>query len=392
MRIAIASAKLDPQHGGAESWSIGLARWLNGRGHDVHLVGFKAARNLSIDPSNIHLIKPTRGRMQNAELISNWLRGHPFDIIHDMGLGYHFDVFQPHFGSFVAMERGKQKSLTLGQRITKRLVKPFAIRRRTVEGLASLQFNQPNATYIAVSGMVGNDLNRLETIPKDRIQIVPNGVDTERFDPKHCEANREQARKQLSIKDDALVVSVIAHNHQLKGVQQAIEAVRNAHDFPVKIHLLVVGGHGQRLRQLDFGYHRVTYLGNVVDTMDIFPATDVYLHPTFYDACCLSFLEAMACGITSITTPVNGAFERIVHGQSGLILDDPKDIRQIIHLLRSVVDPAKRTQIGMAARDAALSWTIEDNYMAIELLYQKRFAQNCIEQPSPAKPSLRIAA
>lgn len=392
MRIAIATAKLDPRQGGAESWTIGLADWLADRGHDAHLIGLKAAHDLRIAPKNIHLLAATRNRMQTAQQLSQFLKCNRFDIVHDTGLGYQFDIFQPHCGSFIAMERGKLASLSLIQRITKVLTHPFAARKRSIENLASIQNSQKNASYIAVSAMVANDLHRFEGIAQDRICKISNGVDTSRFDPRKCALIRDSVRSNLAIREDALVVSVIAHNHQLKGVAQLLEAIQMANNFPIPIHLIVVGGHRQVYRRFDIGTHTVTYTGSVQDTLGFFAATDVYLHPTFYDACCLSVLEAMACGIATITTRVNGAAERIVHGRNGFLLDSPKDKHQMISMLSVLVDPEQRATIGNAARESAVAWTIKDNYFAVESLYRDHLARSQSTPSSFGRDQVRPAA
>lgn len=376
MRIAIATAKLDPRQGGAESWTIGLADWLADRGHDAHLIGLKAAHDLKIASKNVHLLAASRNRMQTAQQLSKFLNRNRFDIVHDMGLGYQFDIFQPHCGSITAMERGKLASLSLTQRITKVLTHPFSVRKRSIENLASIQYSQKNARYIAVSTMVANNLHLLEGIPQDRIGKITNGVDTSRFDPKQCALIRNSVRSNLAIREDALVVSVIAHNHQLKGVSQLLGAIQMADHFPIPIHLIVVGGHRQVYQRFDMGAHTVTYTGSVQDTLGFFAATDVYLHPTFYDACCLSVLEAMACGIATITTRVNGASERIVHGRNGFLLDSPKDRHQMLSLLNALVDPGQRATIGQAARESAVAWTLEDNYLAVESFYHEHLAKS----------------
>ncbi len=392
MRIAIATAKLDPRHGGAESWTIGLANWLTNRGRDVHLVGLKATPNLRFASQNVHLLDSNRNRMQVAHQLSEWLKSQRFDIIHDMGLGYHFDIFQQHCGSLAALEQGKHESLSMSQRIAKAIASPFATRKRSIENLASIQFLQRNASYIAVSQMVSEDLQRLEAIPASQIRTIPNGVSMTRFDPKQCGLIRDSIRAKLAVREDALVVSVIAHNHQLKGVSQMLSAIRMAHDFPTKIHLLVVGGHRQAFRRFDIGNHSVTYTGSVQNTLEFFAATDVYLHPTFYDACCLSVLEAMACGIPTITTRVNGAAERIVHGRNGFLLESPKDTQRMVNLLRDLTDPAKRSTIGCAARETAETWTVEDNYLAVESLYCEHMARSQPNQSRLGREPTRSAA
>ncbi len=369
MRIAIATAKLDPKHGGAESWSLGLAKWLADQGQEVHLVGLKVAPELAFPARNIHLLKASKSRLEAARRLAQWLETKHFDIVHDMGLGYQFDIFQPHCGSLMAMERGKTNSFSFGQRLIRKIACPLALRSRRVEHLAALQSSHPKAMYVAVSKMVASDLHQWDSIEKNQIRVIPNGVDTAKYHPERCLLLRSESRAKFDIPRDAFVVSIIAHNHQLKGVRQVLKALQIAKDFPTDVRFLVVGGHRQRYRDFKIGSHQVTFTGAIDGALGIYAASDVYLHPTFYDACCLSVLEAMACGVPAITTKCNGASERIVHGESGLLLDSAKHTKEMIELLALLVDPQVRSRLGRAARQAAESWTIQDNYAAVKTLY-----------------------
>ncbi len=245
MRIAIATAKLDPRHGGAESWTVGLANWLINQGYEVHLVGLKASDSLFVRPYNVHLLEDNGGRLQVAEALSKWLDEHQFDIVHDMGMGYQFDVFQPHCGSLTALEIGKWDSLSGIQRLGKEIARPFASRKRSNTTLAAIQFAHTSATYIAVSRMVAEDLHQMEAIPRERIRKISNGVDVKRFNPIDCASMRDRSRLKFGVSEDSLAISIVAHNHQLKGVPQLVAKLHSCVNFPKRIHVIVGGGHRQ---------------------------------------------------------------------------------------------------------------------------------------------------
>jgi UDP-glucose:(heptosyl)LPS alpha-1,3-glucosyltransferase len=392
VRIAIAVSKLDALHGGAESWTLQLATWLSKRRHEIHLVASTASEEVLRDFDRVHLLPPTHDRVRVANHLSRWLAQNQFDLVHDTGVGIEFDIFQPHFGSWHAMELGKLKSLLPRQRWTRRLVRTFSHRKKAIESLAKIQFSNRTATYIAVSDMVARDLHHFESIPNERIQTIPNGIDTSKFHPEKRRDLRNAARYQLGIQPDDLVVSLVAHNHQLKGVPNAIQALKQAHEFPVSIHMLIAGGHRQGYQQIDVGRHRLTFVGSVVDILPVLAASDIYLHPTFYDACCLAVLEAMACGIPTITTQNNGAAQFIEHGKNGLLMENAADLESMLQHLKTLVAIETRKSIGHAAAMTMRKWTQDDNFYAVETLYQDHLASKTSSDLQKQCPVRLLAA
>ncbi len=298
MKIAIALSKLDPHHGGAEAWTIGLADWLSKRGHIVHLFGTQPACNLPLPSSHIHVLQRAAKR-QIADELAVFLQREDFDIVHDMGVGTSFNLFQSHFGSLLAMEQAKAFAYSFAHRFSRRLIQPFSVRRKMLFQLARDQFSAHDALFIAVSHKVADDLAALEKVPPEKISVVRNGVDVERFIP----ANRDEkfaAREKLAISESEFVVSTIAHNHVLKGVPHAVRFL--SRQKRGTFHLIVAGGHRIRPKKLTIGNHRISYIGSIADPIQVYHATDAFLHLTYYDACSLCVLEAMACGLPVITT------------------------------------------------------------------------------------------
>lgn len=328
---------------------------------------------VGLERANIQLIPSHRGQPCTATLDAE-LRSNQYDIIHNMGMGNHFNIFQPHFGSLQANEQAKVRAYSPMRSNLNRLIYPFLLRKQYLKKQESTLFSHPTAWYIAVSNKVCADLCGLERIAKDRVFTISNGVDTSRFHPDAIAEHRDLKRRSLMIDSDSLTISVIAHNRRLKGVPQLMKFLRDATNMATKVHLLVVGGsrtveHPQKKR---VGRHSVTNLGFVRNPVSVLAATDIYVHPTFYDACSLTVLEAMACGLPVITTRMNGVSERISNGVNGFVIDSPNDRTGMMQALQQLESKEQRKQIGEAARQEALRWTVEDNFQAIEMLYFAR--------------------
>jgi UDP-glucose:(heptosyl)LPS alpha-1,3-glucosyltransferase len=67
------------------------------------------------------------------------------------------------------------------------------------------------------------------------------------------------------------------------------------------------------------------FAGSTNQPEKYYGTADLLVHPTFYDACSLTVLEALASGLPVITTSCNGASGVISHGEEGWVLGEAKD-------------------------------------------------------------------
>jgi D-inositol-3-phosphate glycosyltransferase len=83
-------------------------------------------------------------------------------------------------------------------------------------------------------------------------------------------------------------------------------------------------------------------------------AADMLLYPTFFDTFGLVIAEAMACGIPVVTTLRAGASDLVQHGETGWLVDDPRNIDALAEGVRLLVnDSGLRTSLGNASRAVA---------------------------------------
>ncbi len=153
-----------------------------------------------------------------------------------------------------------------------------------------------------------------------RIEVIPNGVDLERFRPASAQ-ERDHARRALAIDDDAFVVAFVGHEFDRKGLPIAMAAIRGV---PTAI-LLVVGGTTEMIRRdsaqaagLGVGT-RVRFVGSDPDPIPFLRASDVFVLPSAYESYGLVITEALASGIPVVATPVGVAADVIVDGENGYL-------------------------------------------------------------------------
>jgi L-malate glycosyltransferase len=207
-----------------------------------------------------------------------------------------------------------------------------------------------------VVGCSGATLQGLidDGFPASRIETIYNGVRVHESD-KDC---GKYGREGLGIIGSGPVLAVIGALEHHKGVDVAIEAVRNLHLGGIAAHLLVIGVGGSEpdLRAMSNqigGGHYVHFLGQRPrdEVLAILSGVvDVTVVPSRYEALSLVALESQAVGVPVVGSDIGGIPEAIAHGDTGLIFkagDNKALAASVEFLLRS---SAKRVAMGAAGK------------------------------------------
>ncbi|VEN72707.1 Glycosyl transferase family 1 [Candidatus Desulfarcum epimagneticum] len=194
---------------------------------------------------------------------------------------------------------------------------------------------------ITVSKASARDIGRDFDIPRDRFEIVPNGIDTRLFKPVPGVV-REKNRLIVTTSSDT----------PLKGLEHLLKALWVVSKIK-KVRLVVIGTPKKDgdilklIRRLEIG-ERVRFTGRVSDRELVrhYARASVAVTPSVYEGFGLPAGEAMACGVPVIST-TGGALPEVV-GDAGVLVP-PSDFRA---LARGVLDllnhPHRAAELGRA--------------------------------------------
>ncbi|HWD08213.1 MAG TPA: glycosyltransferase family 4 protein [Actinomycetota bacterium] len=215
---------------------------------------------------------------------------------------------------------------------------------------------------VAAGGYVADELRRAAGVAID-VAVVPPGVDAQRFRPIEGVA---EARRSFGLPEAGPLVVNVGRLVPRKGVDVLIgAAARLRRSFP-ELTLAVAGTGRDRERLERLARRRgapVRFLGKVPD--DRLPAlygcADVFAAPNRsrwfgleQEGFGIVFLEAAACGVPQVAGRSGGAPEAVRDNETGLLVDDPSDDRQVAGALGQLLDdPAARARMGEAARRRA---------------------------------------
>lgn len=182
---------------------------------------------------------------------------------------------------------------------------------------------------------------------------VPTGIDTERFTP----ADQAIARAQLKLPVDAPIVGIVATLRSWKGHTYLLEAFAQL-GLP-EARLLIVGDGPQRenlqreIARLKLE-DRVLMPGNQSDVVPWLRAMDVFVLPSYAnEGVPQALMQAMACGVPVISTPIGSITEAVADGVSGRIVP-ARDVGQLRDAIAAMLaDPIQRASMGAAARHTA---------------------------------------
>ncbi len=168
---------------------------------------------------------------------------------------------------------------------------------------------------VALSEFMARDAHERFGISRDKISVIPGGVNPHTFSP----GNKCAARQELGLPQDALIVFTARRLVPRMGIDKLIEAVAQARMFVPNLHLYIAGKgplNRELARQIDrLGLKDWVHLVGFVPDAALphyYQAADVFLLPTqALEGFGLIILEAMACNTPVLGTPV-GAIPEVL--------------------------------------------------------------------------------
>lgn len=198
---------------------------------------------------------------------------------------------------------------------------------------------------------------------------IENGVDVAKFFPGDREAKDREEEFRLVF---------VGHEFERKGLKYVIQSLSI---LPKNVVLYVIGGRASDADfyvkvAVDLGVSsRVFFMGTRKNTDFYYRSSDAFVLPSSYEAWPLVGLEAMACGLPVLMTPVGGVAEFLEDEGNGLFVSrEPADIAKQVESLMN--NPDFYVRLSRSARETAekYSWgMISNKYKALfESTYKAR--------------------
>lgn len=246
--------------------------------------------------------------------------------------------------------------------------------------------------YIAVSEANGRYLIEEKGLPREKVVVIHNGCDLERFDPRRQEPAGLRDTLGFGARDP-IVVSVGRLEPQ-KGhtvLLDALQIVRRS--FPT-VRLVCVGDGGLRAsletRATELGLaDNVRFVGQQTNITDWFALADVTVLSSLYEGLPLVAIESLACERAMVATAVDGTPEVVVHEETGLTVPPSNAVALAAALSRLLGDPALRKRLARQGRDRVMAgFSDRIQVTRTEALYERGLGR----ETAPSTSESRLVA
>jgi UDP-glucose:(heptosyl)LPS alpha-1,3-glucosyltransferase len=342
------------RRGGVERIVLEAARFLDGRGHEVHVFAneWDAGDSTTVRFRHVPMwrfpgfLQPLSYQKNATRLIA----AEPFDAIGTFGCecpfgGVHWA--QSVHRAWLQRSQSMRPPWSAG-RIRQQLnpLHPVLLR------LERAHFGERNYRKVIVTTPeVKADLARLYNVPGADVGLVPNGFSPAEFNPATRQQRRAKMRSRLGLASDTMALLFVANELDRKGLTPLLGALRRLKRADVK--LLVVGRpdvRQVRARAAAAGVEgQVIACGATSDVAGFHAAADLFVLPTQYEAFCLAILEALGSGLPVVTTDVPGARDAIQEGVNGLLVRDPLSDEELATALEVALNRQRREKMSAAA-------------------------------------------
>jgi glycosyltransferase involved in cell wall biosynthesis len=234
---------------------------------------------------------------------------------------------------------------------------------------------------IAVSHFLKKELVNYYRLDDELIEVIYNGVDLERFNPK---ADGRNVRKWYGI-EESPVVMFIGRLTPYKGVQFLLEAIPEVLKEVPEAKFMFVGSSrfdAPRIGEIisrPSVRNAVIFTGYVDDEMlpHFYACCDIFCYPSLWEGFGLTPAEAQAAGKPVVAFETCALPEVVQNGVTGMLVprgDSNGIARVIVRLLR---DPELRHRMGQKARARAQSlFSWEETARLTTMVYEKALLEH----------------
>jgi glycosyltransferase involved in cell wall biosynthesis len=342
--LQISSAK---SFGGGERHLTDLANGLARRGHELF---FALRRNSPLipelnDPSQVTSV-PLRNSFdaQSARTLSRLVRKQKIQIIHaHMARDYPLAAY--------AARTNPSAKLIVTRHVLFRLSR---LHRLTLSRAARI---------IAVSAAVASALQADGVAAAEKISVVLNGIDVEKFVRGKESFDRAAFLDRWSLPPETLLVGTVGELTPLKGQEEFLRAANTiVNEFPNAYFVIAGTDHSadgknhrrleQLIAELNLGDH-ARLVGWLENSAEFYSALDLFVSASHTESFGLAIAEAMASGAAVLTTATEGARELITEGKDGFLVPIGDVAALASSMSGLLTEKAERNRVGLAAQSTA---------------------------------------
>jgi N-acetyl-alpha-D-glucosaminyl L-malate synthase BshA len=355
MRIGVVC---HPTYGGSGVIAVEVAEELAQRGHDIHLICYERPVRLNVFPD-------TKVHFHKVHFSTYPLFPHPFytlalttkisQVIEEFALDLiHIHYCIPHtpaaiFARFITHKNTCRIITTLhGTDVHLIGIDPAYL------GITKFCIEQSEGVTTVSEYLKQETISRFHLGDKyfEKIKVVNNFIDPERFKRKYDEA----FRRRFARKDEKIILH-ISNFRKVKNVPAVIEVFSKVvRHCPSRLILIGDGPEIGRVDQLVKEYNlsdRVFFLGEILNPVPYYSISDLLLLPSRMESFGLVALEAMGCEVPVVAYKIGGLSEVVEDGGCGFLVTNLDSAEMVEATLKILKDDRLREEFGKRGRKIA---------------------------------------
>ena len=218
-------------------------------------------------------------------------------------------------------------------------------------------------------------------IPRERIELIPNGIDADFFKP--CDTQHKmELKKQLGL-GRSLTVLYSGRLSSAKNPEGLLDAWSTIHCDVPNAELVLIGDGPLRkiledqVRDLKLS-DSVRFAGLQTEVLPWYQAADIFVLSSHQEGLSNSLLEAMSCGLPVVSTRVSGSTDIFAESDVGELVDVGNTSGLAMALRHLLTDPTRRRACSHHAREyAAITFSIETVAEKTLALYTRLAMRQC---------------
>lgn len=190
-------------------------------------------------------------------------------------------------------------------------------------------------------------------------------------------------KRRLNKADKNLILLYIGRLHTLKGIREAVEAVRQIKEDRIRFWIIGTGELETELATINDP--RILFLGEKkgIEKNTYLAEAHVFLLPSSWESLPYALLEAAAYGLALIATPVGAIDQVLFHGQNGFFVE-PGNVPMITQAIKKLLaDRSMVLKMGKESRRICEERFALKNFQQIyDNLFQKWYGSSATSNPN----------
>lgn len=208
---------------------------------------------------------------------------------------------------------------------------------------------------IVCSEFMKDEVSRYFSTPRDKIDVIFNGVDYKKFEFEWSEEERNAWRAKLALPDEKIIMYVGRFVRE-KGIQLLLNSASTILAKEPKAKFVIVGGgNRERFEKFVRWYgleEKVLFTGFMANRSlhQLYRCADVAVFPSLYEPFGIVALEGMAAGAAVVTSDAGGLKEVCAHNVTGLNFYAGNGESLAWAVLNMLANPTKASRMKKMAR------------------------------------------